>query len=106
MPMNHETSRRWQLLAIVAVIVFVIWLLAPVLMPFALAAMLAYLGDPLADRLQRVGMGRTWAVSIVFAVITLVFIGVLLLLIPLIQHQFENLSENLPRYVDWVRDTA
>ncbi|MGE7138583.1 AI-2E family transporter [Luteibacter sp. NPDC031894] len=104
--MNHDTSRRWQLLAIAAVIIFVIWLLAPVLMPFALAAMLAYLGDPLADRLQRVGMGRTWAVSIVFAVISLVFIGVLLLLIPLIQHQFENLSENLPHYVEWVRTTA
>ncbi|HEY4293555.1 AI-2E family transporter [Luteibacter sp.] len=104
--MNHDTSRRWQMLAIIAVIVFVIWVLAPVLMPFALAAMLAYLGDPLADRLQRLGMGRTWAVSIVFTVITLVVIGVLLLLIPLIQTQFENLSENLPRYVDWVRNTA
>ena len=104
--MNHDTSRRWQLLAITAVIIFVIWLLAPVLMPFALAAMLAYLGDPLADRLQRLGMGRTWAVSIVFTVISLVFIGVVLLLIPLIQHQFESLAENLPRYVDWVRGTA
>lgn len=104
--MTHETSRRWQLLAITFVIIFVIWLLAPVLMPFALAAMLAYLGDPLADRLQRLGMGRTWAVSIVFTVIAIVFIGVVLLLIPLIQHQVENLSENLPHYVDWVRSTA
>jgi predicted PurR-regulated permease PerM len=104
--MSHDTSRRWQMLAIIAVIVFMIWLLAPVLMPFALAAMLAYLGDPLADRLQRTGMGRTWAVSIVFTVISVVVVGVLLLLIPLIQHQFENLSENLPHYVDWVRNTA
>jgi len=104
--MNHETSRRWQLLAITAVIVFLIWLLAPVLMPFALAAMLAYLGDPLADRLQRLGMGRTWAVSIVFTVISVVVVGVLLLLIPLIQRQFENLAENLPHYVEWVRTTA
>ncbi|NII56486.1 AI-2E family transporter [Luteibacter sp. SG786] len=104
--MNHETSRRWQLLAITAVIVFLIWLLAPVLMPFALAAMLAYLGDPLADRLQRLGMGRTWAVSIVFTVISVVVVGVLLLLIPLIQRQFQNLAENLPHYVDWVRMTA
>ncbi len=104
--MNHETSRRWQLLAITAVIVFLIWLLAPVLMPFALAAMLAYLGDPLADRLQRLGMGRTWAVSIVFTVISVVVVGVLLLLIPLIQRQFQNLAEYLPHYVDWVRTTA
>jgi predicted PurR-regulated permease PerM len=104
--MTHDNSRRWQLLGLTAVIVFVIWLLAPVLMPFALAGMLAYLGDPLADRLQRLGMGRTWAVSIVFTVIAVIFIGVLLLLVPLISHQVENLSENLPHYVDWVRNTA
>ncbi|UPG86584.1 AI-2E family transporter [Luteibacter aegosomatis] len=104
--MTHDNSRRWQLLGLTAVIVFVIWLLAPVLMPFALAGMLAYLGDPLADRLQRLGMGRTWAVSIVFTVIAVIFIGVLLLLVPLISHQVENLSENLPHYVDWVRGTA
>ncbi|MBB3225659.1 putative PurR-regulated permease PerM [Luteibacter sp. Sphag1AF] len=104
--MTHDTSRRWQLLGIAAVIIFLIWLLAPVIMPFALAAMLAYLGDPLADRLQRLGMGRTLAVSIVFAVISIVFIGALLLLVPLIQHQVENLSENLPRYIEWVRGTA
>jgi len=104
--MTHDTSRRWQMLAIAAVIIFVIWLLAPVLMPFAVAAMLAYLGDPLADRLQRLGMGRTWAVSIVFTVIALVVIGSLLLLVPLIQHQFENLAENLPRYVEWAKSTA
>lgn len=104
--MTHDTSRRWQLLAIAAVIIFVIWLLAPVLMPFAVAAMLAYLGDPLADRLQRLGMGRAWAVSIVFTVIALIVIGSLLLLVPLIQHQFENLAENLPRYVEWAKGTA
>ncbi|MEX1826061.1 AI-2E family transporter [Luteibacter sp. CQ10] len=104
--MTHDNSRRWQMLGLTAVIVFVIWLLAPVLMPFALAGMLAYLGDPLADRLQRLGMGRTWAVSIVFTVIAVIFIGVLLLLVPLISHQVENLSENLPHYVDWVRGTA
>jgi predicted PurR-regulated permease PerM len=104
--MNHDTSRRWQMLAITAVIVYFLWLLAPVLMPFALAAMLAYLGDPLADRLERAGLGRTLAVSIVFSLLVLVFVGALLLLVPLIQHQFENLSENFPHYVDWARNTA
>ncbi|QWT18649.1 AI-2E family transporter [Bacillus sp. NP157] len=104
--MAPDTSRRWQMLALVGVVVFVIWLLAPVLMPFALAAMLAYLGDPLADRLQRLGMGRAWAVSIVFTVITIIFIGVLLLLVPLIQTQVENLITNLPHYVEWMRSVA
>jgi predicted PurR-regulated permease PerM len=106
MQMTHDTSRRWQMLAITAAILYVLWLLAPVLMPFAVAAMLAYMGDPLADRLQRLGMGRTVAVSIVFVVLLLLTIGALLLLIPLISRQVGNLMQNLPRYVDWVRNVA
>ncbi|HEV2620551.1 MAG TPA: AI-2E family transporter [Frateuria sp.] len=104
--MTHDLSRRWQLLAIVLVIGFLVWLLAPVLMPFAIAGMLAYLGDPLADRLERRGMNRTLAVSIVFFVLVLLLIGALLLLVPLIYHQVENLIRNLPHYVDWAQNVA
>ena len=104
--MTPQDSRRWQLLAIVAVIGYLVYLLAPVLMPFAMAAMLAYLGDPLADRLERVGLGRTLAVTVVFVVILLLAVGALLLLIPLISRQVDNLIQNLPRYGEWVRDTA
>lgn len=104
--MTAQDSRRWQLLAIVAVIVYLIYLLAPVLMPFAIAAMLAYMGDPLADRLETYGLGRTLAVTIVFVVLLLLTVGALLLLIPLISRQVDNLIQNLPRYGEWVRDTA
>ncbi|OOG47970.1 AI-2E family transporter [Rhodanobacter sp. C01] len=104
--MNPDNSRRWQMLAIVAVIVYLLWLLAPMLMPFAVAAMLAYLGDPLADRLERLGLNRSWAATIVFMVLLIVVGGVLLLLIPLIARQIENLIENLPRYGEWAENTA
>ena len=103
---TRDVSRRWQLLAIAAVIVYLIWLLAPVLMPFAVAAMLAYLGDPLADRLERLGLSRIWAATIVFVVLLVVVVGVLLLLIPLIARQVENLVNNLPRYGDWAQNVA
>jgi predicted PurR-regulated permease PerM len=106
MSISPDSSRRWQMLAITAVILYLFWLLAPVLMPFAVAGMLAYLGDPLADRLERLGMGRTLAVTIVFIVLLLLTVGALILLIPLISRQIENLVENIPRYVDWARNTA
>ena len=105
-PMTHDTSRRWQMLVITLIIGYLIWLLSPVLMPFAVAAMLAYLGDPLANRLQRLGMSRAWAASVVFLVLLLALVGVLLLLIPLISRQVENLIENLPRYSQWAQQTA
>ncbi|HET6430693.1 AI-2E family transporter [Dyella sp.] len=104
--MSTPESRRWQLLAIAAVIGYLFYLLAPVLMPFAVAAMLAYMGDPLADRLEQLGLGRTLAVTIVFVVLLLVTVGALLLLIPLISAQVDDLIRNLPRYVEWVTGTA
>ncbi|HXD38911.1 MAG TPA: AI-2E family transporter [Rhodanobacter sp.] len=94
------------MLAITAIIAWLIWLLAPVLMPFAVAAMLAYLGDPLADRLERLGLKRMWAATVVFVVLLLAVGGVLLLLIPLIARQVENLIENLPHYGDWAQHVA
>ncbi|MEO7065336.1 MAG: AI-2E family transporter [Rhodanobacter sp.] len=104
--MTTDTSRRWQLLGIAAVLVYLIWLLAPVIMPFAIAAMLAYLGDPLADRLERAGLSRTLAASIVFITLLLLFAGVLVLLIPLIARQVESLIVNLPRYGEWAQNTV
>jgi predicted PurR-regulated permease PerM len=94
------------MLAITVVIGLLVWLLAPVLMPFAIAAMLAYLGDPMANRLERLGIGRTLAVSIVFIVLILVIVATLLLVVPLIARQIENLVLNFPHYVEWCRDVA
>jgi predicted PurR-regulated permease PerM len=104
--LNQDLSRRWQLFAIGAIIVYLIWLLGPVLMPFALGAMLGYLGDPLADRLERWGLGRNWAATLVFLVLLVVFGGVLLLLIPLVSRQVESVIQNLPHYADWAQNTA
>lgn len=104
--LTQENHRRWQMLAIVAVIALLLWRLGPMLMPFVVAAMLAYLGDPMADRLERIGIGRGLAVSIVFMALILLLGGALLLLIPLISRQVENLIQNVPRYVDWAEYTA
>ena len=104
--MTHDSMRRWQLLAIGLLIAWVAWLLGPVLMPFAIAAMLAYMGGPLTDRLVRLGMWRTLAVSIVFTVLLVLFVVALLVIIPLISRQVENLGDNLPRYYSWFQGTA
>ncbi|GAB3027075.1 MULTISPECIES: AI-2E family transporter [Oleiagrimonas] len=104
--MTPDVARRWQGLAIILVLFAVLWLLAPVLMPFAVAAGFAYLGDPIADRLERWKLSRTVAVSLVFACMILVVAGALLLLVPLLQHQIRNLIDNIPRYVEWVRGVA
>lgn len=97
--------RRLQWAAVALFTLWVLWLLAPVLTPFALAAMLGWLGDPLVDRLEASGRSRSTAVALVFTVMTLVLVAVLLLLVPMIQRQVITLIESLPRYREWFLDT-
>jgi predicted PurR-regulated permease PerM len=109
-PTKHEaemgSSRAWLVLAGLLFTGYLIYLLQPILMPFLVGAGLAYLGDPLADRLERVGLGRTLAVSIVFAALTLVFVLLILLLIPLLGRQLAELAARLPEIVHWVESRA
>lgn len=97
--------RRLQWAAVALFALWVLWLLAPVLTPFVLAALLGWLGDPLVDRLEASGRSRSTAVALVFTVMTLVLVAVLLLLVPMIQRQIVTLVESLPRYRDWFIDT-
>ncbi len=99
-------SQKWLVLAFIAGSAWLVYLLAPVLMPFAFAAMLAYLGDPLTDKLETYRLSRTKAVLVVFSAMTLVFVLVLLLLVPLLESQLENFLDDLPAYASWLNETV
>jgi predicted PurR-regulated permease PerM len=80
----------------IALVGWLLWLLAPVLTPFVASALLAYIGDPLADRLQKLRMPRTVAVVSVF-LFTFVAISLLVLLVvPLIKTQVGAFLSALP----------
>ncbi len=97
-------SQKWLILAGLLAVGWLVFLLGPVLTPFAIAALIAYLGDPLADRLEKLGLGRTAAVSIVFAGMSLVLISVFLVFVPLLEHQISRLITNLPVYAGWIKE--
>ena len=78
---------------------WLLYLLAPVLTPFVAAALLAYIGDPLADRLQKLRFPRTLAVATVF-LLTFLFLALLVLLVgPLIRQQVAALFAALPSII-------
>jgi predicted PurR-regulated permease PerM len=97
---------RWQLLALTLLVGALFWLLAPVLTPFAIAAMFAYLFDPLVARLQRLRLGRGAATAIVFLALTLLVILILLWLIPYLQHQVATFIRRLPDWIAWLQTDA
>jgi len=98
--------RRLQWTALGLGALWLLWLLAPVLTPFVIAAMLGWLGDPLVDRLERRGRSRNTAVTLVFTAMALVVILVLVILVPLIERQIATLITSLPHYRDWLVQTA
>ncbi len=98
-------SQKWMVLAAITGAGWLIYMLAPILTPFAVGALLAYLGDPIADKLEEWGFGRAAAVSIVFTVMTIVLVAVVLLLLPMLEHQVARLIKNLPHYLDWIKST-
>ncbi|MEO6155102.1 MAG: AI-2E family transporter [Thermomonas sp.] len=93
--------RRLQWAALGLGVLWLVWLLAPILTPFVFAALLGWLGDPLVDRLQRAGRSRNTAVILVFSAMSLVLILALVILVPLLERQILTLMESLPRYRDW-----
>ncbi|GAB1596490.1 AI-2E family transporter [Lysobacter claricitrinus] len=97
--------RRLQWAAVIVAALWLVGLLAPVLTPFVIAALLGWLGDPVADRLEARGLSRGAAVAIVFSVMTLFFVLVLLIVLPIVQRQLITLIESLPTYSAWIGGT-
>ncbi|MDN3523825.1 AI-2E family transporter [Halomonas sabkhae] len=78
----------------------------PVLMPFFVSMVLAYLGDPLADRLEERGLSRRLAVSVVFLLLILVISLSLVLVIPVLGRQLGQFIEAIPAILGWVQSTV
>ncbi len=83
-----------------ALFVLVLWLLGSTLLPFLLGAALAYFLDPLADRLERLGLSRVWSTSVIAVSGILVFAAVLVLAVPLLVDQIQGLVAALPEYIN------
>ncbi|HEY0231228.1 MAG TPA: AI-2E family transporter [Dokdonella sp.] len=96
---------RWQWLILLGVLGAILYLLAPVLMPFVAAALFAYLLDPVVDRLEP-RIGRGLAVSVVFLVVLVVVVAIFLVLVPFIERQIGNFLTQLPIWVDWFQTRA
>ncbi|HWU51746.1 MAG TPA: AI-2E family transporter, partial [Tahibacter sp.] len=100
------TTERWQWLVLALVFGGLIYLLAPALTPFAIAALFAYLWDPVVDRLERLGLSRSFSVTLVFLVIGLVLVALVLLVIPFTERQIAKFLDQLPRWLAWIQAEA
>lgn len=105
---NFIANNRWLILSVV--FLFFVYLLLPVLTPFLIAAVLAYICDPLVDKMSALGykkyqFGRTISTVVVMLAILGAVILLIVILIPLLQKQSLLIVERLPSIVDQIRAT-
>lgn len=86
-------------IAALAIAVVALYVLRGILLPFVAGLALAYLLDPVADRFEKLGVGRLGATLLILVIFVLVFILVLVLVVPLMFHQMEAFIDRLPQYV-------
>lgn len=94
----------WVLL--VAFFFLALWLLAEILLPFVAGLAIAYLFDPLVDRLRERRVPRGLAAFVVLVLFFLVVILVLLLLVPLLQAEIGDLVRRVPQLVALIQHIA
>jgi len=90
-------------IALLLALVVALWLLAPVLTPFVVAAILAYALTPVVDWLNRLGgnrLPRVLAVALVEIVFLLLLLALLLLVVPILVNQLPLLREQVPPLLD------
>lgn len=104
--MMNNILNRWPIWVVFAVLIWLLYALQSILMPFFAAALLAYLCNPLVDRLMKWRFSRIAAVSTVFSVLFLTITTTLVLLIPMLWRQFMYLESRLPFLLKWINRKA
>lgn len=89
-----DQLRYWGIAA--AVFVLLMWALGDVLLPFVIGGAIAYFLDPIADRLENLGLSRMAATGIITIVGVLGFVLMILMVVPALITQLIDLVEVLP----------
>ncbi|HEV7252615.1 MAG TPA: AI-2E family transporter [Mesorhizobium sp.] len=89
--------RFWLIVAVLSSLL--IYLFSDILLPFVAGMVLAYFLDPVADRLQRLGLSRLFATILIVVGTLLLFALALTLLIPILANQLQDFAARLPDYI-------
>lgn len=87
-----------------AVALALLYLLRGMLLPFVAGMAVAYFLDPLADRLERSGLSRLAATSVITAAFFLVVVLALIVLVPVVEDQVLAFVHKVPGYMDTLNE--
>ncbi len=90
----REQAKYWGIAT--AVFFLAMWLMGPVILPFVVGGAVAYMLDPIADRLERLGLRRALATTIIALAVLLLVVLLVLAVIPTLFAQLTSLINAAP----------
>ncbi|ALD01450.1 permease [Acinetobacter sp. TTH0-4] len=103
--MVDRTLRRIFILSGIALILWILYLLKPVVLPFIAAFLVAYLFSPLVDKLHKIGLPRWLAIGIVFIGIGVLVTLAIWYVVPLVWQQLMYARDSIPAGIHWINYT-
>ncbi len=100
------TSQKAYLLLLILAALALIYFLQPILAPFLAGLALAYLFDPLVDRLETLKLNRSFSVCIVFVVFFTLVATALLVILPMLARELSALLRDIPALILWLQQTS
>jgi predicted PurR-regulated permease PerM len=100
MPLSSAQRQTLTWIALAAVAAALLWLLAPVLTPFLVAAVLAYALRPAVDRLVGWRLPRLLAALLVEVALIVALLAVVLLIVPILSKELPQLRDQIPQLAD------
>lgn len=98
---SARSLRRQVVFWLFVLVVFVVflWLFSTILLPFVAGMALAYFLDPVADRLERWGLSRMAATSVILLTFVILLVLAFIIVIPLLATQASEFAEKVPGYI-------
>lgn len=103
--MQDRTLKRIFIIAGIALFIWVLYLLKPVVIPFVVAFFIAYLFSPLVDKLHQYGFPRWLSISTVFIGIGVALTMAFWYIVPLVWKQLIIARDSIPVGINWINST-
>ncbi len=96
-------TKKWYAPVSIIFVIWILYLLTPILTPFILALAAAYLCAPLVDHIESHHRPRVLAVVLVFSLFVLLCTLLVVILVPILETQLMSLISRLPNWIEWFK---
>ncbi|MFZ5595524.1 MAG: AI-2E family transporter [Bacillota bacterium] len=104
--LGREIYRKLFIVFLTLPALYALYLIRGIIVSFLLAVVLVYLFNPVVDRLESRGTGRTWAILLVYAATAIIVVSTALYGIPRMVDQLSRLVVAIPSYAGQVQEIS